>query len=119
MNMKDVNQKTQIKFKQWLCDIKFGKYSNGRIAMILTNATVEDDGGFKYPPGSMQIAVATVNLPDVDLASDEVCIKNWSENEGVLNILYDAGVIGPVLRLIKTGFVECPVVQLLINPEED
>jgi hypothetical protein len=105
-----------IEFKQWECIIEKSHYTNGRTALILFNANEEKEGGhIIYPPGTMQIAVATVNLPDVDLAPDEVIIKNWSENEGMLETLHNEDIIGPVLRIVKTGFVEAYVCQLLIN----
>lgn len=52
----------------------------------------------------------TVNVAGQVLASDEVAIKTWSENEGVEKDLLLAGVIeGPVLRRIPSGFVEIPI----------
>lgn len=36
---------------------------------------------------------ATVNLPDEHLEPDEVFIKNFSENEGIMNVLSEAGII--------------------------
>ena len=93
-----------IEFKQWQCILKKGYYSNGRIAIQLIDAKDHS-----------LVAVATVNLPDVELNPGEIIIKNYSENEGMLNVLYDAKIIGPVLRMVKTGFVECPIVQLLIK----
>ena len=69
----------KVRFKQWDCIIGKGKYGNGRIALQLIDAN----------DGSM-VAVATVNLPDVELNPGEIIIKNYSENEGMLNTLYEA-----------------------------
>jgi hypothetical protein len=107
----------KVEFKQWECIVEKSHYSNGRTALVLMNANEEreDNGHLLYPPGTMQIAVATVNLPDVDLAPDEVIIKNYSENEGILETLHSEDIIGPVLRIVKTGFIEAYVCQLLIK----
>ena len=42
--------------------------------------------------------MATVNMPDVPLPKIHVLIKNWSENEGVMEALQSAGIIGPILH---------------------
>ncbi len=55
------------------------------------------------------VATATVNIPDSPLGEDEVFIKNWSENEGVLPSMIDAGYIEPAHSFATTGHVltEC------------
>lgn len=43
-----------------------------------------------------------------------VMIKDWSENEGVLDALIGAGIIGKPVSEVPTGFVkayECPLTQ--------
>ena len=82
--------------------IEFLKYSNGRTAIELTDAETGEP-----------VLTATVNIPDVDLTSREVIIKNYSENEGVLGFLMDNNIVGPVKREVSTGFVSCPIVDLL------
>ena len=56
----------------------------------------------------------TVNLPEADLADDEVCVKVWSENSmwvpQVLEQLKDKFV--PTGRSIPTGFVSAPVYKV-------
>jgi hypothetical protein len=56
---------------------------------------------------------ATVNLPGVQLADDEIILKDYSENEGMLRSLVDAGVVQDMGRRERTGFVTCPVVRVL------
>jgi hypothetical protein len=67
-------------------------------------AIVHDD----FPP-----IVLTINLPDVPLAEDEVAIKNYSEHEGVLDDLIDAGIVSQPVKFIQSGFVEIPVCKIL------
>ena len=62
------------------------------------------------------LCTATVNLPQpVMLQADEVLIKDWSENEGVMQALIDAGVIGPVMDSHGTGFVYATRHKLLVD----
>ena len=57
----------------------------------------------------------TVNIPDADLADDEVCIKVWSENASwvpqVLAALKDKMI--PTGREVPTGFVRAPVYKIV------
>lgn len=50
-------------------------------------------------------ATATVNIPGADIDDDEVFIKNWSENEGVLKSMVAAGYIEESCGQVQTGFV--------------
>jgi len=59
-------------------------------------------------------ACATVNVPGVELAANEVLIKDWSENQGVLAALVAAGVVEETGRTVPTGRVEAKVTKLLI-----
>jgi hypothetical protein len=54
-----------------------------------------------------------VNMPAVVLEKDEVIIKNYSENEGVLEFLIENGIVSKPLRTVESGWVTCPVVKLL------
>lgn len=54
-------------------------------------------------------AVITINLPG--LAPDELAIKSYSENEGVLEALLAADVIELPHRWVASGFVSIPVVR--------
>jgi hypothetical protein len=93
-----------IKFKNWNCEPQFLQYSNKRTAIRLIDSRDGDP-----------IAVATVNLPDEELNDNEVIIKDYSENKGMLQSLQSAGIVSEPLRYIKTGFVKCPVCTLLTN----
>jgi hypothetical protein len=106
-----------IEFKEWKCHCQFAKYGNGRTAIQLMNADPIDDGEYISPPGTEQIATATVNIPEVDLKDNEVIIKDYSENEGMLKSLILGNVVHMPHKYVKTGHVECPVCILKILPQ--
>lgn len=84
---------------------KVAYQSNGRPALEI----VDESEGFKET-----VAIATVNLPDEPLESDEVFIKDWSENEGVLNDLIEMGVISEPISSVQTGFCVAYKCKLLM-----
>lgn len=94
----------KIKFKRWNCCPWFGQYSNGRVAIRLMEIETGE-----------QIAVATVNVPERSLQDDEVIIKDFSENEGMLPALIDAGIVEPTGLTVQTGWTESPICKLLIT----
>jgi hypothetical protein len=92
---------TTIKFRDWDCVIEKSKYTNGRPALILNDA---HDGE--------QIAVATVNLPNVQCRPNQVFIKDYSELEGLLEALEAAGVLKATGQTVSSGYVSVPVCEL-------
>mgnify|MGYP005854066649 CR=1 FL=1 len=60
--------------------------------------------------------VATINVPEVPLAPNEAIIKTYSENEGILEALVEAGVVRPTGRMADIGghIPPQPVVEVLI-----
>jgi len=83
------------------------KYTEGnRTGLLLIIEDGEEAGEL--------LATASVNLPEAELAEDEICIKNWSENEGILDVLQDAGIIQATGRSVRTGYVSAPICKLLI-----
>lgn len=94
-----------VKFQKWTCVLNFEKYQNDRTAIEL----VDKKNG-------EPVLMATVNLPDEHIAKDEVIIKNYSENEGILDILVKAKIISEPLRYLETGHVKVPVCKLLVKP---
>ena len=100
-----------VKFKEWECILKFGEYSNGRTAIQLVS-----NDEYNEP-----IATATVNLPDQAVmqstGNKNVFIKNYSENEGMLNCLVDAGIVSTPIAIVTSGFVDVPLCKLLVDTE--
>jgi hypothetical protein len=62
------------------CSLEFLKYANGNNALQLWHE------GTPY-------AMATVNDPDVELEPNQVLIKDYSENSGMVDALVAAGIV--------------------------
>lgn len=88
------------------CILRAYKYMNDRVALQLISLKGEP------------VARITVNVEDAKLNDDDVCIKDYSENAGMLDAMINAGVVAPPHREIAQGFVNIPVCRLLIKPEE-
>jgi hypothetical protein len=57
--------------------------------------------------------MATVNVVSEPLGEGEVCIKDYSENEGMFDALVRAGLLeAEPVRTVPQGFVEVPVGKL-------
>jgi hypothetical protein len=86
--------------------ISVGTYPNGRIAIVL-----ECQG--EYADHWEQYTILTCNLPAEHLGSDELCIKNWSENEGFDTWAVEQDIIMPKPnRHLSSGFVLVPVYSM-------
>lgn len=81
--------------------IQLHKYSNGRPAIQLIDA----EDGEPY-------ATATVNIPDVLLLDNEVLVKDYSENEGVLDFLCKNNIVTSTPNGVQSGFVWVPIAVL-------
>ena len=75
------------------------KYRNGRTALQFIN--VED--GFQF-------CIASVNLPDEDLKENEMAIKDYSENSGILDFLIDNKIVSAPVRWVNSSHVSIPIV---------
>lgn len=99
-----------IKFHEYDCCISIGHYlavdSQGNLRIALT---LED------PDNGEDIAVATINIPGEPLSKDEVIIKDYSENEGMLETLINASIISKPVRFVQTGHISAPICELLIK----
>ncbi len=90
------------------CSVHFAKYDNGRNAIKLTTVAEGEP-----------MTTATVNLVEVkELADDEVIIKTYSENAGMLEVLVHAGIVDKPIRWEEATFITCPVCKILVNPED-
>ena len=84
------------------CTVKFYEYDcNGRTAIKLVDSS---DG--------TPVLTASVNLPDSDIPDGYVAIKDYSENEGVLEGLIKAGILRKSCY-VKNGCQRYPVCQIL------
>ena len=84
--------------------MQLGRYANGNKAILLIDDV-----------DSSPVAYATDNVNDVELADNEVMIKDYSEIKGMLDALQDSKVVERVVDVVQSGYVDIPVVT--INPE--
>lgn len=56
---------------------------------------------------------ATVYRPDENLEEDEIIIKNYAENKGVLEFLIRNKVVSLPVRTIRNGYISLDVVKYL------
>lgn len=85
----------------WDCYIKREQYKSCGLALELISA--DDDE---------HILMATTCVLGVLLGPEEVVIKNYSENEGILDILISSGIVCPTSMIVQTGFVQSPIVRV-------
>jgi hypothetical protein len=78
------------------------QYPNKRTALMLVDKHGE------------RVAVATVNLPAVQLAFDEACIKTWSENALMLDFLIKNNIVEDTGREVPAGYAYARIVRLLV-----
>ena len=83
--------------------ISKGRYKNNRRALRL----IDNQNG-------ELIAVATVNLPNESLEPNEVFIKDYSENKGMLDSLIKNKIISNPIEKIPTGFIKIYKCKILI-----
>ena len=83
-----------------------GHYPNGRIALSLID----------YNDGT-PVATATINVPELPLRPSRVFIKDYSENEGVLTTLVEAGIVRPIeyMRVGYTTMSMCLIIDDCIH----
>ena len=91
-------------FSGYTCSVQFNRYHDNNLHISLVDIV---DGG--------PVATATVNIEGVKLASNEVCIKDYSENTGMLMALQASGIVERVVDVVQSGYVDVPVVTLTDN----
>lgn len=99
--------KHRVKFKNWNCIVEKKSYYNGRIALVLTEESTAEP-----------IATATINIDDYIMSEGKekqyTFIKDYSENEGMLEALIHAGIVEFTGILWPIGFVSAALVKVLI-----
>ena len=76
--------------------LKARRYPNGNLAIEMLSEEV----GYVMTP--------TVNA-GVRLDDSAVCIKDWSENEGIAEAMKDAGFLGDLVGTIPCGYCSAKV----------
>lgn len=86
--------------------IQLGKYRNGQTSVQLIDA---EDG--------QPVATASIAMPELSLEDNQIVVKDYSENEGMLDFLLENSIIEMCSEYVETGYHVSSVVKLL--PEED
>lgn len=89
-----------MKYKQWECELQIGYYGNGNTAIQILD---KEDYGL--------ITTATVNLGD-KLPENQAYIKDYSENEGMLEFLKKTGIVNKVIGYKSSGYIIAPLCEL-------
>lgn len=95
-----------VQFGGFDCDVYRTSYpAGGATALYLTDRL---DGG--------HVATATVNVPEANptLGKGAVLIKDYSENEGMMDALEAAAIAADTGRRVPTGFTEAKVARMLL-----
>lgn len=104
------NDTPTITFDSWGEEVtahpRVQHYANGRLCIELW---IEHEWGME-PCGKV-----TTNLPEAHLNEGEVFVKDWAENEPMIDALLEAGWLERTGREVISGFV-APAVMRPIGP---
>jgi hypothetical protein len=84
------------------CSIKLHKYSNNRPALVIYQ-------------GDEVLLKASVNMPDHPIPKNHICIKNWSENEGILKELVRHKIVKAPIYAIPSKYISVFICELLLE----
>ncbi|MFB2895187.1 hypothetical protein ACE1CI_19945 [Aerosakkonemataceae cyanobacterium BLCC-F50] len=90
-----------LNFIGYKCQVKVSHYAHGLTPCL---SLVDAEG--------MPVATATVNVPNLQLPPDYVVIKNYSENEGILEALIAAEIVKPTGKTVPVGHCVGQICQL-------
>lgn len=96
------------------CLIERSKYAaNNQISLHLIAADTEHNKLIDVFPGE-PIATCTVCLPEYKFEEKETAIKDYSENEGMLQFLVENGIVKDTHKVTYSGYVTIPIVEVLL-----
>ena len=95
-----------IKFMQWNCNVVLNKYHADSPAIQLTEVGTNED-------------IATASVWISGLEKGEIAIKDYSENEGMMDALIEAGIVTEPVMFIDSGWVKIPVCRLLKETSDE
>jgi hypothetical protein len=89
-------------FKNWSCTTVWGFYGNGRI-------------GLRLVENGSPVATATVNT-EIEVGLDQIIVKAYGENEGLIEALIEAGVIEPTFEAQYIGRFDARCARCRLTP---
>jgi hypothetical protein len=91
------------------------QYESSRSTCLSIVAADTERNRLSNIPFGAPVCTATINLEYLSLSDDEVVIKNYSENHGLLPVLLAAGVVTHTQSSIGTPFGILPLVKVNTN----
>lgn len=101
---KTMTTKDKFNYGHYKCQFVKGEYGNGNLALELMGAE-----GSEYE--GEPIARVTIN-PGCQIPDDCIAIKDYSENDGMVDFCKNLGIISDLVATISSGWVEIPVYRL-------
>lgn len=92
----------KLTFRNTPCTAHRGTYSGGGLRIYIT----EDDT-------NSTLFTASLNMEDRRLKDNQIIIKNYGDNVGILEALRKAGIVGETIRTASVGLEEADIVELL------
>ena len=59
-------------------------------------------------------AIATASIPELEMVEGYVAVKDYSENEGMLQFLIENNIVEPPVTYVESGFVKLPICKIKI-----
>jgi hypothetical protein len=87
--------------ERYLLFVRTETYKDGKIRIQL----YDSKDGTPY-------ATATTNIQE-ELEQGEVAIKDWSENQGILDFLVQNRIVKEPHRFVESGYVKIPICELI------
>ncbi len=98
--------KIKIKYGEYdNCSLHFFKYINGQQGLA-----IQDEYGHS-------LINVTKYLFGQLISKNQILIKNYSENEGILKCLIEQGIIADTSITVQSGYVDLHICELLIDPK--
>jgi hypothetical protein len=91
-----------VHFQKWDCTVSVQKARNGNTVLQL----FDEEG---------PVATATVQLNNIRLPRDMAYIKDYSENEGMLDALIKAGIVLSIVAWRPVGYARAALCHLNLN----
>ena len=93
-----------VTFRDLECVVLKGMYASGQIKLWLITARTR-----------AQMGTATVHMPVQSVPKGHVLIRDYSENEGILQALVEGGIVSKPVNVVTVGPNSLQECQLLVG----
>lgn len=92
--------------------MKIYNYKGSKVIVKIMNLTTPNRIEL-YEAGTMEpFLSATSNIPALKDLEGYVAVKNYTENEGMLDFLIDNEIVDPPVTFVKENYVTFPICKL-------